>query len=208
MFKSGDKAVYPAHGVGVVERIEKKEIAGTSYQFYILRIIENDMTIMIPTSNVEAVGLRRIIASNQVPKVYKILRQVEISVDAATWNRRYREYMEKIKTGSAFEIAQVLRDLYILKNDKDLSFGERKMLETARTLLVKELAIAKGAKEEDVAKQLDKVLLKTAEVAAATGTKRRKSKPSSVPSKKLLSSSSSSSSSGSSRPAAAGGSRA
>jgi len=176
MFKVGDKAVYPAHGVGVIERIEKKEIAGTTYQFYILRIVENDMTIMIPTANVDTVGLRRIIASAQVSKVYKILRENEISVDAATWNRRYREYMEKIKTGSVFEIAQVLRDLYILKNDKDLSFGERKMLETARSLLVKELALAREHEEEKVGKDIEKILLKTAQTAAATGTRRRKGK--------------------------------
>lgn len=176
MFKIGDKAVYPAHGVGVIENIEKKEIAGSTYQFYILRILENDMTIMIPTANVEAVGLRRIIPASQVTKVYKILKLNEISVDAATWNRRYREYMEKIKTGSAFEIAQVLRDLYILKNDKDLSFGERKMFDTARSLLVKELALAKDVTEENVAKQLDKILVKTAELAAETGTRRKKGK--------------------------------
>ncbi len=176
MFKVGDKAVYPAHGVGVIERIEKKEIAGTAYQFYILRIVENDMTIMIPTANVDTVGLRRIIASTQVSKVYKILRENEISVDAATWNRRYREYMEKIKTGSVFEIAQVLRDLYILKNDKDLSFGERKMLETARSLLIKELALAREHEEEKVGKDIEKILLKTAQTAAATGTRRRKGK--------------------------------
>ena len=176
MFKVGDKAVYPAHGVGVIENIEKKEIAGSTYQFYILRILENDMTIMIPTANVEAVGLRRIIPGSQVTKVYKILKQNEISVDAATWNRRYREYMEKIKTGSAFEIAQVLRDLFILKNDKDLSFGERKMFDTARSLLVKELALAKDVTEENVAKQLDKILVKTAELAAETGTRRKKGK--------------------------------
>lgn len=181
MFKVGDKAVYPAHGVGVIEKIEKKEIAGADYQFYMLRIIENDMTIMIPTANVDTVGLRRIIGTEQVTKVFRILKQNEISVDAATWNRRYREYMEKIKTGSAFEIAQVLRDLSILKNDKELSFGERKMLETARSLLVKELALSKDQTEEQIARQLDKILSKTAEEAAENGTKRRKSKPASKP---------------------------
>ena len=77
-------------------------------------------------------------------------KQKDISVDSATWNRRYREYMEKIKTGSVFEIAEVLRDLYLLKFDKDLSFGERKMLDTARNLLIKELSLAKGVNEDDI----------------------------------------------------------
>jgi CarD family transcriptional regulator len=82
--------------------------------------------------------------------VYGILKQKDISVDSATWNRRYREYMEKIKTGSVFEIAEVLRDLYLLKFDKDLSFGERKMLDTARNLLIKELSLAKGVNEDEI----------------------------------------------------------
>src|SRR6266403_729019 len=85
-----------------------------------------------------------------VVKIDMILKQKDISVDSATWNRRYREYMEKIKTGSVFEIAEVLRDLYLLKFDKDLSFGERKMLDTARNLLIKELSLAKGVNEDDI----------------------------------------------------------
>ena len=109
-----------------------------------LRILDSDMTIMIPTENVNSVGLRRIIGKDMVTKVYKILRDKKVEIDQQTWNRRYREYTEKIKTGSVLEIAKVLRDLFVLKGDKELSFGERKMLDTARNLLVKELAIAKS----------------------------------------------------------------
>src|SRR5881397_3716044 len=126
-FKVGDKAVYPGQGVGEVMGIEHKDIAGQRQSFYVLKIMENGMKILIP-----------------INKVDTILKQKDISVDSATWNRRYREYMEKIKTGSVFEIAEVLRDLYLLKFDKDLSFGERKMLDTARNLLIKELSLAKG----------------------------------------------------------------
>jgi hypothetical protein len=86
-------------------------------------------------NKVNSVGLREIIGEKDVKKVYSILREKEVSVDSTTWNRRYREYMDKIKTGSVFEIAEVLRDLYLLRSDKDLSFGERKMLDTARSLL-------------------------------------------------------------------------
>ena len=135
-FKVGDKAVYPAHGVGEVTAIENRSIGGMEQTFYILRILENGMKIMVPINNVRQVGLREVISKAKVEKVFKILKAKNLSVDTTTWNRRYREYMEKIKTGSVFEVAEVLRDLYILKTDKDLSFCELKLLDTARSLLV------------------------------------------------------------------------
>jgi CarD family transcriptional regulator len=120
MFKQGDLAVYPAHGVGKIESIESKTIGGNKQDFYIMRILENDMKIMIPIQNAEAVGLRELIPSQDIPKVYTILRTKEVAVNGGTWNRRYREYMEKIKTGSIYELAEVLRDLTVLKSDKEL----------------------------------------------------------------------------------------
>lgn len=157
MFKVGDLAVYPAHGVGVIERIETQEISGCLQDFYVMRILDNDMIIMIPTKNVNNVGLRDIIAQKEVPKLYSILRKRNMVVEAQTWNRRYREYMEKIKTGSVFEVAEVYRDLLMLKVDKELSFGERKMLDTARNLLVKEISLAKKVKEDQVERDLDRI---------------------------------------------------
>ncbi len=156
-FHVGDMAVYPAHGVGVIERIEQREISGTLMSFYIIRILDNDMTVMIPTTNLENVGLRRIITKNKVAKVFAILKKHDVVIDAYTWNRRYREYMEKIKTGSVFEIAGVFRDLNVLKKQKTLSFGERRMLDTARSLLVKELAIAKDVKDRVIENELNKI---------------------------------------------------
>jgi CarD family transcriptional regulator len=150
MFKVGDLAVYPAQGVGVIKAIEKKEIHGKEHQCYILKIIDNGMTIIIPTSNADAVGLRGIIDKEEIPKVYEILKERDIELDTQTWNRRYREYSEKIKTGSIYEIAEVLRDLVLLKYDKNLSFGERKMLDIAKNLLVKEISIAKNKDEAEV----------------------------------------------------------
>lgn len=155
MFKVGDLAVYPAHGVGIIESIESKEIGGCQQDFYIMRILENDMIIMIPTCNAESVGLRQLISPEDVPKIFKILKSREVSVDGQTWNRRYREYMEKIKTGSVFELARVLRDLSVLREDKDLSFGERKMLDTARNLLVKELSIAQNVDEAKIERDIN-----------------------------------------------------
>ncbi len=156
-FRVGDKAVYPAHGVAEVTGIETKEIGGSKTSFYILRILENGMRIMVPTKNVGTVGLRAVVKKAEVKEVYDILKSREVSVDSQTWNRRYREYMEKIKTGSVYELAEVLRDLSLLKNDKELSFGERKMLDTARSLLVKELAIARNTKEEKIDRELAEI---------------------------------------------------
>jgi CarD family transcriptional regulator len=115
------------------------------------------MIIMIPTTNVDNVGLRELIEQTEVPKLISILKKRDVPLDNQTWNRRYREYMEKIKTGSVFEVAEVYRDLLILKLEKDLSFGERKMLDTARTLLVKEISLAKKVGEEQIEKDLDKI---------------------------------------------------
>ncbi len=157
MFNIGDLAVYPAHGVGVIEKIESQEISGCRQDFYVMRILDNDMIIMIPTSNVNNVGLREIICQTEVPRLYSILKKRNVSIDNQTWNRRYREYMDKIKTGSVFEVAEVYRDLLILKLDKDLSFGERKMLDTARNLLVKEISLSRQIGEEQVEKDLDKM---------------------------------------------------
>jgi len=155
MFKVGDMAVYPAHGVGVIERIENREVSGCQENFYVMRILENNMIIMIPSSNAGNIGLRQIINQNEVSKIFSILKKKDRSVDGnQTWNRRYRDYMDKIKSGSVFEVAEVYRDLTTIKQDKELSFGERKMLDTARSLLIKEISLAKNMKEEDVERDI------------------------------------------------------
>jgi CarD family transcriptional regulator len=154
MFQIGDKAVYPGHGVGVIEAIERKQISGKEQIFYILRIMDNGMTIMIPRDNVGAVRMREVIRKLDVSKVIHILKDRDVMVDNQTWNRRYREYMEKINTGSIYEIAEVLRDLHLLKTEKELSFGERKIMDVAKNLLVKELAIARNVKESDILREI------------------------------------------------------
>lgn len=156
-FKVGDKAVYPAHGVGEVKSIESKEIMGDRQTFYVLQILDSGMKIMVPTTNVNAVGLREVISNQEVDDVYEILKQRDVHIDNQTWNRRYREYMDKIKTGSVYEIAEVLRDLSLLKFKKELSFGERKMLDTAKTLLVKELAICEDREEEEIEDEINEI---------------------------------------------------
>lgn len=155
-FNVGDLAVYPAHGVGRIESIESRVINGETHDFYIMKILENAMVIMIPTSNVASVGLREVINKNDVPNVYKVMRtRKKGSLDNQTWNRRYREYMEKIKTGSLYDVAEVFRDLFLLKLTKDLSFGERKLLDTAQSLLLKELCTAKNMDENSMMSEIE-----------------------------------------------------
>jgi CarD family transcriptional regulator len=156
-FKVGNKVVYPAQGVAEVIGIETKEIGGRLTSFYLLRIVNSDMRILVPTDKANQVGLREVASASEVEEVLDILREKEIHLDKQTWNRRYRGFMEKIKTGSLFEVAEVFRDLYRLKTTKTLSFGERRMLDTAKGLIVKELSISRNWTEQRVEKELDKV---------------------------------------------------
>ncbi|HOK06502.1 MAG TPA: CarD family transcriptional regulator [Syntrophales bacterium] len=157
MFKVGDLAVYPAQGVGVIEAIENREVMGNEQKFYIMKIMGNGMKIMIPIKSAKSVGLREVIKEKDIAKIYEILRQKDVTVDKQTWNKRYREYLEKIKTGSVYEIAKVLRDLLILKNDKNLSFGERKMMDTAKNLLIKEISVATNCDERKIEQDLKQI---------------------------------------------------
>lgn len=156
-FDVGDKAVYPVQGVAEVVSIDTKEIMGTSQTFYVLRVLDSDKKIMIPVSNVEHVGLRPIIRGKEIDDVFDILRDRDIDLNTQTWNRRYRAYLAKIQTGSPFEIAEVLRDLNLLRSHKPLSHGEKRMRANAMRLLVQELAIAKDTTEEAVSDEIDHV---------------------------------------------------
>jgi len=159
-FKIGEYAVYPAHGVGKIEALETKTIMGEKMDFLVINIIDTGMNVLLPVNNINSVGLRQVIKPGKVKEVYDVLKEKKRSVIGATWNRRYREYMEKIKSGSIFEIAIVLRDLVVLKREKDLSFGERKMMDTAKTLLIKELALAKGIAEKKIEIEMQKIFSK------------------------------------------------
>ncbi len=146
-FQVGDMAVHPAHGVGEVTGIEKRDLGGSMNLFYVLRILESGLKVMIPVTSTAHVGLRRVMSKNEADKVLGILRAHEVAVDVQPWNRRFRAYTEMLKSGSPYEIAKVLRDMYRLKFDKDLSFGERRLLDQAKSLLVNELALAKQIKQ-------------------------------------------------------------
>ena len=146
-FKIGEKAVYPAHGVAEVIGIEKKEINTSVCSFYVLKVLATGMQILVPKEKADQVGLRHVATSSEIDEVFDILREKDVHIDKQTWNRRYRGFMEKIKTGSLFDVAEV---------SKVLSFGERKMLDNAKQLIVKELAVAKKWAEEKVEQELEK----------------------------------------------------
>jgi CarD family transcriptional regulator len=156
-FKVGDKAVYPAQGVAEVVSIEEKDIAGQRQKFYVLRILDTNRKIMVPVVNAGQVGLRPPISEKEVLEIFAILKERNIAFDNQTWNRRYRGFMDKIKTGSVFDVAEVMRDLYRLKAEKSLSFGERRMLETARALIVKEIAVTRENSEDTVQAEIDQL---------------------------------------------------
>jgi CarD family transcriptional regulator len=155
-FKVGDKAVYPNHGVGEVTAIEAKEIAGQKKTFYILKIVDTGAKVMVATDAAER--LRKVISRKEAQKVLEVLREKKIAVTSQPWNRRYREYVEMLSSGSPFEVAKVLRDLSLLKTGKELSFGERGLLDKARSLLVTELAVARRCKEERVQDEIEQIL--------------------------------------------------
>ncbi len=152
-YKMGDYAVCPGHGVGQVVDVEERVIGTEKKSFYIIKIIANGMTVMVPTSS--ETGIRPLVGVDQVERVFQLLKDHNVSVDNSTWNRRYREYMAKIKTGSLLEIADVLRALFLLKNQKNLSFGEKKMLDQCRELLAQEISLSQNQEKKSVATEID-----------------------------------------------------
>ena len=156
MFKVGDKVVYPMHGAGVIEAIEEKEVLGDIRRYYIMKIPCGDMKVMVPMDNIEEIGLREVIDADGVSKVISILKDKETDM-SNNWSRRYRTNMDKIRSGSIYEVAEVVRNLSIRERDKGLSTGERKMLDNARQILVSELVLAQEAQEDHVILMLDKL---------------------------------------------------
>lgn len=149
MFNIGDKIVYPMHGAGIIEKIEKKKILGEIREYYILKIPCGDMKIMIPVDSSEVVGVRSIISADQFPSVIYILGADSTEM-SGNWNRRYRENMEKLKTGDILSVAEVVRNLMRTDRVKKLSTGEKKMLSNAKQILISELILAGNKTDEEV----------------------------------------------------------
>lgn len=153
-FKLGDKIVYPGHGVGEIVEVQEKRIASTTQHFFNITIFDSGMKILVPVAQAESVGLRKVVDKKTIDKVFTILKDRSLKIDTQTWNRRFREYSQKIKTGSVYEIAEVIRDLSVLSIDKELSFGEKKMLDTAQNLLASEIAVARSRPQDKVMGEL------------------------------------------------------
>jgi CarD family transcriptional regulator len=154
MFNIGDKVVYPMHGAGVIEDIEEKEISGEKLQYYIIKLPMGEMKAMVPMNKVKEVGLRQVIEEDDVLKVFEVLKG-ESSNMPLNWNHRYRANLEKIKSGSIFEVAEVVRNLSSRDHQKGLSTGEKKMLENARRILLSELVLAKNVAENNMVEILE-----------------------------------------------------
>ncbi len=157
-FRVGDKVVYPNHGVGIIEEIKSRSVSDDNgEQFYMLRIHSNSSLVMVPTANVKSVGLRRIIKRADVDGLYKLLQE-DFFEPEADWKGRYKDHSEKMRTGSIFQVAEVLRNLVYLSYKKSLSFREKRMLDRAKQLIVSEVAIVRGLNEKIVEDQIDSAM--------------------------------------------------
>ncbi len=156
MFSVGDRVVYPMHGAGVIEAIEEKEILGAIKKYYVMKLPLGEMKVLIPIDNIAQVGLRGVIEKDEVSQVFVILQgdQPELSTN---WNRRYRDHLEKIKSGNIYEVAEVVRNLMLRDREKGLSTGESKMLDTARQILISELILVQGRESAEITSVLDNI---------------------------------------------------
>lgn len=155
MFEIGSYVVCPGHGVGQITNVESKELGDEIKSFYIIKVITNGMTVMVPSDNKN--GVRELVTESDIEDVFQLLTNHDVQVDNSTWNRRHREYLQKLKTGSLLEIADVLRSLFLLKVSKKLSFGERKMMDQCKELIVKEIAISTGTIEKDISGKIESI---------------------------------------------------
>ncbi len=148
MYHIGEKVVYPMHGAGVIEDIEEKKILGDTRRYYILRVPFGNMKIMIPIDNSECIGVRSVVSEKNMEDVISVLKEDSSSM-SGNWNRRYRENMDKLKTGEAIEVAEVVRDLGRMEKGKKLSTGEKKMLANAKQIMLSEIMLVKDISKED-----------------------------------------------------------
>ncbi len=159
-FEIGDSVVYPHHGAGKVLRKEQKEVLGESREYLTIKILHNDMTVMVPTENAALAGLRRVIDEETVKKVLAVL-QDECSEMPKNWNRRFKHNRDKIKTGDIYELAEVVRNLAIREAQKGLSTGEKQMFTRAKKILASELMYALEMNEEEVEEHLYGLLIES-----------------------------------------------
>ena len=153
MFNVGDKIVYPMHGAGTIDAIEEKDILGEKQAYYIIKM-PGEVKVMVPTAKAKEIGVRNIISKENAGKVFEILEENETEM-SNNWNKRYRDNMDKMKSGDIYEVADVVRNLSFKQKEKGLSTGEKKMLNNAKQILVSELVLAEHASQEEVENLID-----------------------------------------------------
>jgi CarD family transcriptional regulator len=174
-FEVGDKVVYPHHGAAIIEKREKKKVFDERKDYFILRLAYGDLTLMVPVDNAEEIGLRDIINDEEVEEVFAVLRKKEARMPT-NWSRRFKNHVEKLKSGDIYQVAEVVRNLSIREQDKGLSAGEKRMLAKARQILVSELTFALNVDEEAAEDRLDEVLTGDASAKKAPAAKKTSAK--------------------------------
>ena len=157
MFRKGDTVVHPEHGAAVIEDLRERDFLGERKKYFVLRLAYGDLTLMVPVDSTEDVGLRNVVAKKEVNKVLDVLRQDESKM-ASNWSRRFKNNIEKLRSGDIYQVAEVVRNLAIRERQKGLSAGEKRMLTKARQILVSELVFATSGTEEKAEGLIDKVL--------------------------------------------------
>lgn len=157
MFQIGDKVVHPMHGAGVVESIVQKKVDGVVRDYYILKLPNRSMVVMVPTESSEQIGVRPVIDAEQADRVLAAIPGIQIEM-TSNWNHRYRENMERMKSGDLLEVARVIKGLTARDHNRGLSTGERKMLHSAKQILISEIVLAKSSSYEVVEQALDTAL--------------------------------------------------
>ncbi len=156
-FQKGDTVVHPEHGAALIEDLRDREFMGEKKRYFVLRVAYGDLTLMVPVDNTQEVGLRSVVSKNQVKKVMDVLREGETGM-GDNWSRRFKNNIEKLRSGDIFQVAEVVRNLSIRDREKGLSAGEKRMVVKARQILVSELMAASSCSEDKAQSMVDKVL--------------------------------------------------
>lgn len=157
MFRQGDKIVHPMHGAGIVESIVEQKVNGVTRQYYVLKLPVRSMVVMIPVDNCREIGVRPIIDSDQADHILDQISGIEVEFDP-NWNRRYRDNMERLKSGDLLQVARVIKGLMLRDGERGLSTGERKMLQSAKEILISEIVLSQSVSYEDVEQRINAAL--------------------------------------------------
>ena len=157
MFQVGDKIVHPMHGAGIVDSIVQKKVSGVVREYYILKLPVGGMMVMVPTEHCEEIGVRPIVPGEEAERIIEQLSSIQVEM-TSNWNQRYRENMIRLKSGDLLEVARVIKGLVQREEERGLSTGERKMLHSAKPILISEVVLAQNARYDDVEARIDQAL--------------------------------------------------